>query len=320
MFPTGAYTGGVLLLDITTLILQTNIASTGYNSPVREVHFSQGRFYGLKRGSGLLEFDPATSSVTAEYIASTVPWEASRSALTLDGTRHVFTAFTTPTSSHLVIVDPTSNLLLADVLLSGSEPQAVAIAECSGGAGLDHCNGDGGDQMGCTACPCTNQALPGTTGGCLNSTLNPAVLISSGSHAVSLPSQSNDDLRFALQGVPPTSFCILTSGDSLTPGDTTNPCFGTSSGTQAAFLDGLLCVSTNTRRHGGRRANAFGEVGTSNMPWGGEGNPAVGLALSNGGFSAGQTRHFQAIFRDDPTLVCLQGLNTSQAVEVTFCP
>ena len=35
---------------------------------------------------------------------------------------------------------------------------------------------------------------------------------------------------------------------------------------------------------------------------------------------AGQTRFFQLINRDDVLAVCMRGLNTSQAVEVTFAP
>ena len=39
---------------------------------------------------------------------------------------------------------------------------------------------------------------------------------------------------------------------------------------------------------------------------------------NSGGFSNGQTRHFQAIYREDVAGVCMSGQNTSQAVSVTF--
>jgi hypothetical protein len=44
------------------------------------------------------------------------------------------------------------------------------------------------------------------------------------------------------------------------------------------------------------------------------------LANQGPGFSAGQTRAFQIIYRDDVALSCMRGLNTSQAVLVTFSP
>ena len=85
-------------------------------------------------------------------------------------------------------------------------------------------------------------------------------------------------------------------------------------------FDGLRCAIVNTRRHGGRSADLNGEVGVTNNPWGGEGGPPVGIANAGSGFVAGQTRYFQIVNRDDPLLSCMRGLNTSQAVAVTFTP
>ncbi len=181
------------------------------------------------------------------------------------------------------------------------------------------CNGDGGDQLGCTDCPCGNNAPMGTVGGCLNSSLSSARLLSSGSASVSLPSGDTTDLRFSIEGAPPTAFCILNSGDNLAPQGMANPCFGLNSGAQSVNFDGLRCAVQNTLRHGGRSADMNGEVGVTNNPWGGEGGPPIGLAVA-GGFASGQTRYFQVINRDDPLAVCGRGLNTSQAVGVTFTP
>lgn len=182
------------------------------------------------------------------------------------------------------------------------------------------CNGDGGNQAGCTNCPCGNNAPVGTIGGCLNSAGTSAELEASGDLSVSLPAGSTTDLRFGLSGAPPNAFCILNSGDAVAPGNPTNPCFGLDSGAQAVAFDGLRCAITNTRRHGGRSADALGEVGVTNSPWGGEGGPPAGLAVAFGGFASGQTRYFQVINRDDATMVCMRGLNTSQAAEITFTP
>jgi len=86
--------------------------------------------------------------------------------------------------------------------------------------------------------------------------------------------------------------------------------------------DGLRCAVTNIKRHGGRSANMLGQINDSAGPsrvWGGEAQPHGGI-YSQGGFVSGQTRYFQVTHREDPTLGCMRGLNTSQAIEVTFTP
>ncbi len=181
-----------------------------------------------------------------------------------------------------------------------------------------HCVGDGGDQLGCTNCPCMNNAVPNSSGGCLNSSGTSANLLVSGFSSVSQPFFSNLDVRFELTGAPPNAFCILNSGDGVAPGNMANPCFGLGSGAQAAAFDGLRCAIVNTRRHGGRSADASGEIRLASA-WGGPGMPHSGIAVASG-FSAGQTRIFQVINRDDPLLGCMRGLNTTQGIGVTFTP
>lgn len=183
--------------------------------------------------------------------------------------------------------------------------------------GMDFCNGDGGDQMGCTDCPCGNAAAPGTIGGCINSTTVGARLRMTGDASVSLPPMSAGDLRFSLVGAPVGALCILVSGTGVASLNPMNPCFGQNSGVRFIGFDGLRCAVGNFRRHGPRTSDANGEVGVTNSPWGGEGGPPIGIA-SHSGFGAGETRFFQVINRDDPTLGCMRGLNTSQAVQVTF--
>ncbi len=187
-------------------------------------------------------------------------------------------------------------------------------------AGVDFCSGDGGDQMGCTHCPCMNNTPIGTVGGCRNSTGGSARLIATGDTSVSLPSGSTTDLRFSLTGAPTGALCVLNSGDSAAPTGAANPCFGLNSGVQAIQFDGLRCAVVNTRRHGGRSASSLGEIGLDGNSWGGEGGPPVGIANAGSGFVGGQTRYFQVIHRDIPVVWCGRGLNTSQAVEITFTP
>lgn len=186
--------------------------------------------------------------------------------------------------------------------------------------GLSHCNGDGGDQAGCTDCPCGNNAPPGTTGGCLNSSVRAAQLVADGDLSVSLPAGSVSDLRFSIYGAPGNAFCVLNSGAALAPQNLMNPCVGLGSGVQSMSFDGLRCAIESVRRHGGRPCDVFGTVGVTNNPWGGEGGPPAGLATAFGGFTAGQVAYFQATFRDLPDLVCMRGLNTTQAIELTFTP
>lgn len=182
------------------------------------------------------------------------------------------------------------------------------------------CNGDGGDLQGCTECPCMNNASAGTTGGCLNSAGTSARLVASGDPSVSLGAAVNTDLRFGLFGGPANAFSILISADDVAPVRVQNPCMGQGSGSQRLAFDGLSCAVTNMRRHGGRQMDSNGSVGVVSDPWGGEGAPAAGLAQALGGFISGQTRYFQAIYRDDAQLGCMRGLNTSQAIEVAFQP
>lgn len=185
---------------------------------------------------------------------------------------------------------------------------------------VDFCSGDGGNQMGCTNCPCGNNAAAGTIGGCLNSAGVSAQLAVSGSTSVSLPSMVAVDLRIAAANLPSFKFSVLTSGDAVAPIGVMNPCLGMDSGTQAAPFDGLRCAVLNIRRHGGRAADANGAIGVTTNPWGGEAAPPGGLAQAGSGFVAGQTRYFEAIYRDNVLQVCMRGLNTTQAVEVTFGP
>lgn len=201
----------------------------------------------------------------------------------------------------------------ADVNSLGMNPGAPGCVGFN-----EFCNGDGGVAPGCTDCPCANNAS--TNGGCLNSAGSAARLIATGSASVSLATSDASDLRFALSGAPARTLCILNSGDNLAPTNTANPCFGANSGAQSAAFDGLRCATQNTRRHGTRPSDTEGRVGATSNPWGGEAGPPAGIANAGGSFVAGQTRYFQVIYRDDPLLACMRGLNTSQAVQVTFEP
>ncbi len=176
------------------------------------------------------------------------------------------------------------------------------------------CFGDGGNQMGCTNCLCMNNAVQGSGGGCLNSAGRSTRLEGSGT-----PSATADTLRFELRDGLANGFTILYSGAAVAPGNPMNPCFGMNSGARSQLLDGLRCAIQSTRRHGGRSADANGDVGLTNNGWGGMSGPPIGL-IAQGGFAAGSTRYFQVNYREDVLLGCMRGLNSSNAFAVTILP
>ena len=181
----------------------------------------------------------------------------------------------------------------------------------------DVCNGDGGNGTGCTDCPCANNAHHGSTGGCINSTGAGARLYASGSSSVLA-----GDLLIQASGAPANSFSVLVSGNTIAPASSANPCFGLDSGLRSAHLDGLRCVVQQTQRHGGRAAANDGTFGFSTPGWGPPNAPLPdsGGLPAQGGFTAGQARHFQVTYRDFTSASCGTGLNTTQAVSVLFSP
>ncbi len=187
----------------------------------------------------------------------------------------------------------------------------ICIEAPVGGAYTEFCNGDGGDQMGCTNCPCGNNAAPGTTGGCLNSNSTSARLNPSGA-----PSVMADSMRYEVTGANVSTFGVLTSADNQLPQMGACP---PGSGLATAILDGLRCVGGSAQRHGSRATDAMGDIGVTNNGWGPPSGPAGGL-IAQGGFVAGQTRNYQCFYREIGTLGCMTGQNTTNAVSVTFQP
>lgn len=171
----------------------------------------------------------------------------------------------------------------------------------------DFCSGDGGDQMGCTDCPCMNDAPAGTVGGCLNGVGQSARLLGSG-----VASILNDSTEFRMTGGNPNTFGVLVSGDNALPNMGACP---PGSGLASPLLDGLRCTGGAVQRHGARPTDGNGDVGFTTNPWA---NQPFFLLLA--GFVGGQTRRFQVFYREDPANVCGRGQNTTQGVAVTFLP
>lgn len=175
------------------------------------------------------------------------------------------------------------------------------------------CHGDGGDQQGCTDCPCGNNAPAGTVGGCLNGAGQSAHIEGSG-----IADPFADTLRFEVTGANPNTFGVLASADNLLPNNPMNPC-PAGSGIITLFADGLRCVGGNFQRHGSRATDNNGDIGVTNAGWG-EGDGPIGGLVAQGGFAIGDTRHWQVFYREGVDLVCQTGQNTTDAVSVEVVP
>lgn len=158
------------------------------------------------------------------------------------------------------------------------------------------CFGDGAG----TPCPCGNVDSTPAYGGCLNSAARGARLTAFGSASV-----SDDTLSFSLTDATPVSFGVLVSANNR---------LGTPSGSGIMAFDGLRCVGGGLQRHGSRATDS---EGTSVASWGLGAGPAGGL-IAQGGFGAGQVRHFQVFYREFTDAACQSGQNTTNGVTITF--
>lgn len=199
--------------------------------------------------------------------------------------------------------------------IRGSGPDMGSIEGTR--VGIEFCNGDGGNQLGCVACPCGNETSPGISGGCLNSSGVGAQIDAFGSPSVTMPPTAGVSLTVSMTGGPSAAFVVLLSGSSVAPTNPGNPCFGSFYGSQAMLYDGLRCAALELRRAGARTTDPAGVIGSTNPAWG---QGPTGAMELTAGFAPGQSRYFQAVFRDDPLAVCMRGLNTSQAIGITFSP
>lgn len=173
----------------------------------------------------------------------------------------------------------------------------------------EYCYGDGGALPGCRPCACGNNAPPGSQTGCLNSSGTGTRLVASG-----LACASMDTLRFDISGAPVGSVAILQAGMTRLP--MMGMCPPGTGVTPITVMDGLRCIGGSTIRYGLRPVIAPGVNAT---PWGAGGGPPGGL-IANGGFAVGAVVQWQSTHRDFPTVNCMTGLNTSNAVQVIITP
>lgn len=157
--------------------------------------------------------------------------------------------------------------------------------EC--GAGTSFCFGDGSG----IACPCGNLGGPGE--GCANSSGSGGVLVANGTASVTA-----DDLVFNASNLLPNQPALLFAGENAING-----------GSGTVFGDGHRCAGLNVVRLGVRVPNASGQAS-----WG------PGLA-AQAGWMAGDTRYFQAWYRDpNPPngSPCGNAFNLSHGLQVDF--
>ncbi len=153
--------------------------------------------------------------------------------------------------------------------------------EC--GAGEGYCYGDGTG----TGCPCGNTG--GSGEGCANSTGSGAILVGTGSNSVLA-----DDLSFTvLQALPGQGSLLFVANNQLSG---------------LLFGDGLRCAGGGLVRLGVRIPN-----GSGTATWA----PGMG---ATGGWASGDTKNFQAWYRDPGSSPCANEFNTTNGVTVVFAP
>lgn len=177
----------------------------------------------------------------------------------------------------------------ADVDSTGLTPGVWLLrAFGEGDVGTAYCFGDGGG----TACPCGNEADPGSGSGCQNSSGLGSIAVGFGSNSV-----GSDDLMISARQLLPSQPALLFAGTEQING-----------GNGIPFGDGLRCAGTNVVRLGVKTPDAAG-VAT----WG----PGLGTL---GNWGSGDVRRFQAWYRNPQGSPCSSGFNLSNGLEVVFAP
>ena len=141
-----------------------------------------------------------------------------------------------------------------------------------------------GDGNG-SPCPCDNESAEGDDAGCLNTAGRGASLRGEGSASINA-----DDMEMVAEGMPMNRIAQLFAGVRTTPG--------------LPFGDGQRLVGAPIKRLGVRQADANGSARWS---------------VDHGNFWApGDTRYFQARYRDFGTGVCGTSFNTTSGLAVLF--
>ncbi len=149
------------------------------------------------------------------------------------------------------------------------------------------CAGDGTG----TACPCGNTGASGA--GCANSTGTSGLLAASGT-----PRVSADTLSLAVSGLPASVSVLFFQGTQQQ-----------NAGMGSAFGDGLRCAGGSVVRLGTKLTVA----GASSYPQGGDASVSV-----RGGVAAGNSRTYQAWYRNAAAFCTADTFNLTNGVAVTW--
>lgn len=158
-------------------------------------------------------------------------------------------------------------------------------------AGESFCFGDASG----SACPCGNDAAPGTLGGCTNSLGRSGTLLANG-----IARLSADTVVLAASALPATGAVLFLQGTAAENG-----------GAGTVLGDGLLCVAGTMVRLG-TRTSAGGSV---NFPASGE--PSVSVRGAPG---VGATRTYQAWYRNAASYCTPNTFNLTNASRITWAP
>jgi len=150
-----------------------------------------------------------------------------------------------------------------------------------------------GDGTG-SACPCSNEATPGSGTGCLNSLGTGGLLTASGTASL-----ANDTLVLLGSGMP-NSFALYLQGTQ------------SGSGAGTAFGDGKMCLNGSLERLG-TFSNA---AGASSVPNGGSPTP---VSVRGGVLTTG-IRTYQVYYRDTATFCTADQFNLSNGLKVLWTP
>ena len=183
----------------------------------------------------------------------------------------------------------------------------LRIHSLDGGLPVLFCQGDGGDQLGCTDCPCGNEAVHGALGGCSTA---PNRGFGGLLSATGRLSASEDTLELSVANAEGLSFAILLSGANALPMPGAGCPQGAGIITPNFPLNGLRCIGGGgLQRHGVLATDLAGDT--------------IGVwsdLIASGSFIAGQVQNFQCFYRQPLDVLCGTGQNTTNAVRAVVLP
>ena len=233
----------------------------------------------LTATSGTLTVSPLGGTPTTSSLvgATSVP-QPTNGTFVRNG---VLLQLSAPINSSFAFSDPTSGT-------SGSIT-VVGTRRAEDSLTTAYCFGDGV----AAACPCGNNSTTASASGCLNSTGQGGRLVGAG-----LASTAADSLSLSVSNLPATTTVLLFQGTT---------------GSAAAFGDGLRCAAGTILRLGTRSTSAGAAA------WPGAGG-APSLSAIGAIPAAGGVRNYQAWYRNSASFCTASAFNLTNGLQVTWLP